>query len=693
LVKMTPIDANLSNQIEQDITWSLEQGLEDSTKTALENLQKKWSLSQEELTDLYEANFKNMVSWSIDDGSVLVEKVKNLTSVENKLLATYMAQAKEKNDEPHAVKRALYWTCSIDTDIQKNNTAQNIIKGVIDEILSIPEMLWEILKNPRQFGKWLYEALVKNFSQTMKAIKESYTDILGGADTPESAYKTGRSGVLIILTFFPGAIGKNLIRIGRVPGIIAKAGGRGAKKVWKVAWNLWKKAFPKSAESVSKNAPKVVDKAKNVIQWKNEALNKAKAGVGAELAKLKKRIDQSKLWRAGAKGVEIGKKWVAKLKQGVNWMDNLALVNDILRLPIRLAKGVTVLLWKIIPRRFQPRLIKDIAEIAAINKKLININTRIAKYPNNLDLVARKNVLESSLAFAKDFLRKDLINTSVWLAVIGTSEINDIMNEVTNDEFLTQLGEYLQEDNDEFIPIEGREALWLASGSTEISPEALDYPELAWFDWNSVDWNSDNRPVITVTGLASKTWSADINDRLSRERAEKAKAILVEKYGIPEEAFVLKNTIQPADEDGELSDWQGARVTIDNLSIQNPTYVAGYDDVREKYNPSTDAVDLRLENIDPIFLAESESMVKKYIASKKGVEVDDMDTDERKSLWEEFQDDVAANKDGGLYLKWLANMKEQWSSVINTGDDYHSDTEQKDRWIALQKWVEEEYLA
>jgi hypothetical protein len=74
-----------------------------------------------------------------------------------------MANAKEKNEEPGHIKSLLYWTCGIDTDITKNSSAKNITKGIIDEIMSIPEMLIEIVKSPIAFGESMYEALIMNF--------------------------------------------------------------------------------------------------------------------------------------------------------------------------------------------------------------------------------------------------------------------------------------------------------------------------------------------------------------------------------------------------------------------------------------------------------------------------------------------------------------------------------------------------
>ena len=684
---MTPIDANITNKIEQDINWSMEIALEDTTKDLLKKLQEKWLLSNDELNAVYETNFKDIVSWSIDDGSELAEKITQLHSIQNKLLATYMANAKEKNEEPGHIKSLLYWTCGIDTDITKNSSAKNITKGIIDEIMSIPEMLIEIVKSPIAFGESMYEALIMNFWETMSAIKDSYTDILGGIDTPESAYKTGRSWVLIILTFFPGAIGKTLLNIWRTTGKLAAKIGKGASNAAK-SW--LKKAFPKSAESLAKKASKkTIDLNKNMHTSREAAAIRRQAIINQwkqKLSGLKKGIIESKPAHIVGKGIEAGKVWVAKVWKWLNYMKNLPLVNDILNIPVRLAKGTTKLLWRIIPKRLQPRLIKDVVSV-------IKNKQALTKYLDDVWGFGKANAqrlqdLNKSITLARKNLGMNLRNTLIWLSAIGTAEIHDITEELTKESFLDELAMHLHEDNDVFLPIEDKLALWLETGSTEISSDALDYPELEWFDWSSIDRSSDERPVITVTGLASKSGSLDINDRISRQRAQEAKSILADKYGIPEEAFVLENSIQSADDNEELSDWQGVHVNIDNLYIESPTYVAGYDDIQERHNPAPTQID-RLDQLNPVFLAKSEEVIRDYIQEVSDDEIDDYQRDSRREV---FSDDTQDDLDGGIYKERVASMEAQWSDVINTGIDSSSTYQQQERLASLQEWLIDDYL-
>ncbi|MDR0607450.1 MAG: hypothetical protein LBG52_03695 [Candidatus Peribacteria bacterium] len=57
--------------------------------------------------------------------------------------------------------------------------------------------------------------MIRNFKETAKTIVQSYGNVLGGRDTPESAYKTGRSAALIVLTLFPGGVAKLGLKVGK----------------------------------------------------------------------------------------------------------------------------------------------------------------------------------------------------------------------------------------------------------------------------------------------------------------------------------------------------------------------------------------------------------------------------------------------------------------------------------------------
>jgi outer membrane protein OmpA-like peptidoglycan-associated protein len=270
----------IENAIRTDVQWQFETDIENQAINAINRLKKEGKMSDDEVKNLYETNFKKILQSDINKSEVLVNKSLQIQSITNKLLAVHLSKQNQWTVEaPSMVKRAIYWTSGIDQDIQKNWTSKNLAKWVIDEVLSIPEMLIEAVKHPIDFATWLKTALVDNFSQTMHAIKEQFTDIAWWIQTPETAYKTGKSSVLILLTFFPGAIGKTLLNIGKNTAKLAVKTTKSVAKEWVVA--TWKKAIntvwkwivdSKVGKFVDKWVTKWVDKYKNV-QSKNVVKN------------------------------------------------------------------------------------------------------------------------------------------------------------------------------------------------------------------------------------------------------------------------------------------------------------------------------------------------------------------------------------------------------------------------------------
>lgn len=74
---------------------------------------------------------------------------------------------------------------------------------MIDELASVPEMIREMVKHPKDTTEAIYNAFVKNFDATIAEIGKQYMNIFSGLRTPEDQYNTGRSATLIVLTLFP----------------------------------------------------------------------------------------------------------------------------------------------------------------------------------------------------------------------------------------------------------------------------------------------------------------------------------------------------------------------------------------------------------------------------------------------------------------------------------------------------------
>ena len=106
---------------------------------------------------------------------------------------------------------------------------------------------------------------------------------------------------------------------------------------------------------------------------------------------------------------------------------------------------------------------------------------------------------------------------------------------------------------------------------------------------------------ITITGKASKTWSTSVNERLATERAEAMKKKLLEIYpGLKEENISLSIDLQAQDSEDDIANWQGADL---NITWESKTYIAGYDEVKSKYN------ELKKDSSQPIIPENTGNMV------------------------------------------------------------------------------------
>lgn len=335
----------LYQQIENDIRWTrdFEKELEKHTKESINKLKERGKLSDAELKTVYNTNYKKLFSWQINSLPILTKKIWELNSLTDKLIATYLKKQLDKKNETPIYKKAIYWACRIDTDLTKNSTVKNIAKGVIDEILAIPEMLAELIKHPIDTWKALYNALVKNFSWTMQEIVKQYWNIFSGLSTPKSQYDTGRSAALIILTFLPGGAAKWLGKIWSLAKNTLKATWKGLKGVGKaiVKWEVkttlketGKKVLWKSKETLKKGK----DSIKNTLQkgaemlkkpFKNWAERIQNKSLRSNLKTMEKQLDDlKKSATPDTKAIKELEKQIRKQKNAINksntrlWLDN-----------------------------------------------------------------------------------------------------------------------------------------------------------------------------------------------------------------------------------------------------------------------------------------------------------------------------------------------------------------------------------
>ena len=278
---MTP---EINKLIENDIKGAEEKHLENKAKDAIKKLQEKGKLSNEELKTIYTTNYKKLFSGEIKNVDILMKKTSELDQLTNKLIAKYLKINHEKSKEWDSwtgkiARKTAYTIFNIDQDLTKNSKIGNIGKGIIDELLSIPEMFEQLVKHPIDTFKGLYAALVENFSQTMKDIAKQYMNIFSGLGTPQDQYKTGRSAALIILTFLPGWATKWLGKLVSAAKNLVSRGTGAAKNIVKTTLTSGVKAGVRETVAIWKNAgKKAIEVTKNTYKATIEGTKNAYKG-------------------------------------------------------------------------------------------------------------------------------------------------------------------------------------------------------------------------------------------------------------------------------------------------------------------------------------------------------------------------------------------------------------------------------
>ena len=165
------------------------------------------------------------------------------------------------------------------------------------------------------------------------------------------------------------------------------------------------------------------------------------------------------------------------------------------------------------------------------------------------------------------------IETQQVVSILDRSQIATLDREI--EEAISQIDETYDEIIEESEPIIEevenllKEFEWIASGlesgQTEFNNDSIsiDLPE--WVDLSKIDTKSYK---IVITGLASKTWSREVNERIAKQRAENAKKLLMEKYWIKDEWQIdIQIDLQadhPDSLNDNLSDWQWVKIKLES---------------------------------------------------------------------------------------------------------------------------------
>ncbi len=528
------LNNELTCAIENDVSGAKESPVEANAVKALERLKKEWKFSDEELKQLYTKDLKQYL-WNVDTDNAMLYKVQALNAATGKLLKTRLEQGKESHNGSW-LKDIIYWCVWVNKKIELNTTGKNIAKWVIDELSSIPEMMCEMVKHPIDFWKGLYIALIQNFAQTMGMIKNSYTDAFQGSETPEKAYKTGRSATNIVLTLIPGKIGASLLRLWKWWVTIAK---------W--AWKLWSKTVMWTKELIKKSMPKTVD-----------ALNPVVKGTRAWLSNLKNTIKQSNTMQTAAKKAKnitqnttnIAQKTAELWKRALN--TKLAQsAGEVLTLPVRIGKYAGQKLLNVIPKRLHPKIIKQYQEVIAARLEVARAERVMQKYPLfkkgwNALLKKKQILLESAKWAFKTRL--------VWIGTIWLHEVDNVLNAIETSALQQKIDTLITDE----VSRDVAENMSVDSWVNTFDSCCVDIPQLE----SVSDWSKMH---IAITGLSSWTWTREKNLALAQERAENAKQLLIQQYGIPEDFanFTLETHRQDTPvEWKEPKDFQGVKINV-----------------------------------------------------------------------------------------------------------------------------------
>lgn len=383
-----------SKEIKNDIKGQFEEALEKKAFAAVNKLKKEGKMSQEEIVLLYRTNFKKFLQVDVQTPDILVQKISQIDNVTKKLLALSLSkQTKSKESTSLGlidnIKSVMYRPMNIDSNITKNSSTKNVMKWVIDEIMSLPEMVKELISSPIQFAKWLKVLLEW---ETWKKLRLEITNV--GLNTPQQQYQTGRSWMMAVLMLLPWAIGKTLLGIGKQAGKVAM---KTMKSVWKEGV---KKTSGKVMNKVSTQAGHTVEKTK---QWLKSQTAKVKNTLEKPIEKIKARMSNTK-----------AKETVSKTTKDIQ-----SLWNDIATKNTELLAAKSNLKIK----NLKADRIKELTDTIAKLEKEIPDLVKKQKEMNKTLRIAKKEVSTTNTKIGID-------NNKVWLKKRYETNANKLWNDI-----------------------------------------------------------------------------------------------------------------------------------------------------------------------------------------------------------------------------------------------------------------------
>lgn len=641
------ISDSLAKRVESDVKGSQEAAVEAAVKDALSDLKNKFKYQESYLSTLYDTGFQAYLKdRTFNSPEKLAKEITAINNIKLKLINQWLEAKKSAEHSPNFVTRnVIYPICWISQELSKNTKIGNVVKWVIDELMAIPDMVLQILKNPAEFAKSLWQ-LIKNPKDLWNWLKQAYWDAFTQwLATPDAQYRTWRSVTLIALTFLPWGAAKFWLNVAKwwiktttkqIWKITAKNAAKSTVKTWAKNW----------AKNVVKSAPKsVARKTETALKWHTGwvtmrrelnwwARTYAEREVTRNAGKI---VEETKAATKAGRAAEMPAAVKSKFRQWVDrtiaWGDTMPVlkqINSITKWTFKKLDKWTEAILKNAHPKFYEKLwkqqkalerVKATAEWAAkkleeqtITTKVAEQNAKIAeiekaiatktgKKYNAGHLTQAKNklaTLEWELEVAQKAersLRTKLRNANetylvhqeiiewlnkaetagkiaIWIetqqvvSVLDRAQIETLDREI--EEAISEIDEATDDIDDISEELENLlkdyewSSSWLNSWETVFQEDniSIDLPE--WTNLSEVD---PSTYTITLTWLASKTWSRAVNERIAQQRAESAKQILIEKYGITDKGqIVIKTDLQsdhPESLNDSLSDWQWVRIKLE----------------------------------------------------------------------------------------------------------------------------------
>ncbi len=139
------ISENLKNEVKSDIKGEKEKEVEAIVMGDLSDLKSELWFEQKMVDILYRKEYKDFLKSEQRNWNSLSHQ--QLKSIKESIILRDMTTNKSLYSSPSKLMRVMYNVTSVDQDLTKNSKMQNIIKWVIDELLSFPEMMISICKD------------------------------------------------------------------------------------------------------------------------------------------------------------------------------------------------------------------------------------------------------------------------------------------------------------------------------------------------------------------------------------------------------------------------------------------------------------------------------------------------------------------------------------------------------------------